>query len=62
MKLAIVCCLHGTEPYGLEVVKRLPVFPPFFIGNEKALKENKRFIDTDLNRSFPGNFYLNQYQ
>jgi succinylglutamate desuccinylase len=54
MKLAIVCCLHGTEPYGLEVVNRLPVFFPFFIGNEKALKENKRFIDTDLNRSFPG--------
>jgi len=54
MKIAVVCCLHGTEPYGLEVVKRLPASLPFFIGNEKALKENKRFIDSDLNRSFPG--------
>lgn len=54
MKIAVVCCLHGTESYGLEVVKRLPVSIPFFIGNEKALKENKRFIETDLNRSFPG--------
>lgn len=55
MKLAIVCCLHGTEPYGLEVVKKLPASIPFFIGNEKALEENKRFIETDLNRCFPGN-------
>ncbi|MBI2631750.1 succinylglutamate desuccinylase/aspartoacylase family protein [Candidatus Pacearchaeota archaeon] len=55
MKIAVVCCLHGTEPYGLEVVKKLPVSIPFFIGNEKALKENKRFIDIDLNRCFPGN-------
>jgi len=54
MKLAVVCCLHGTEPYGLEVVKRLPASIPYFIGNKKALKENKRFIETDLNRSFPG--------
>jgi len=54
MKIAVVCCLHGTELYGLEVVKRLPASLPFFIGNEKALKENKRFIDSDLNRSFPG--------
>lgn len=54
MNFAIVCCLHGTEPYGLEVVKRLPSFLPSFMGNEKALKENKRFIDGDLNRSFPG--------
>ena len=54
MKIAVVCCLHGTEPYGLEVVKRLPASLSFFIGNEKALKENRRFIDSDLNRSFPG--------
>ncbi len=54
MKIAVVCCLHGTEPYGLEVVKRLPVFISGFIGNERALKENKRFIETDLNRCFPG--------
>lgn len=54
MKLAIVCCLHGNENYGLEVVKRFPVSFPFFIGNPRALEENKRFIDVDLNRCFPG--------
>ncbi len=54
VKIAVVCCLHGTEPYGLEVVKRLPAFISGFIGNERALNENKRFIETDLNRSFPG--------
>ena len=55
MKVAVICCLHGTEPYGLEVVKGLPVSVSYFIGNRKALEENKRFIDIDLNRCFPGN-------
>jgi succinylglutamate desuccinylase len=54
MKLAVVCCLHGNERYGLEAVKRLPPHVSFFVANEKALKENKRFIDTDMNRCFPG--------
>ena len=59
MKIAVVCCLHGTEPYGLEVVKRLPVFISYFIGNEISLMENKRFIEVDLNRCFPGNKFGN---
>ena len=54
-KLILVCCLHGTEPYGLEVVAKLPAAVPFFIANEKALEKRKRFIDVDLNRCFPGN-------
>lgn len=53
MNLAIVYCIHGNEPYGLEVVKKLPGISSF-IGNEQALKQHKRFIDSDLNRSFPG--------
>jgi len=60
MKLAVVCCLHGTEPYGLEVIKRLPVSIPSFIGNERALQEKKRFLESDLNRCFPGNKDGNQ--
>jgi len=55
MKLAIVCCLHGNEKYGLEVMKKLSSHASFFIGNPLAVKKNKRFIDSDLNRSFPGN-------
>jgi succinylglutamate desuccinylase len=54
MKIAVVCCLHGNEPYGLEVIKKLPSHVTSFIGNKKALKSRKRFIDQDLNRSFPG--------
>lgn len=53
MKLAIVCCLHGNEKYGLEVVERLPSVP-FIIGNKKATLENKRFTESDMNRIFPG--------
>lgn len=51
--LVIVCCLHGNERYGLSVCKSQSLFP-FILANEKALKENKRFIDADLNRVFPG--------
>ncbi len=53
MKLGIVCCLHGDERYGFEVSKNQSFFP-FFLANKKAFIENKRFIDSDLNRSFPG--------
>lgn len=59
MKIAVVCCLHGTEIYGLEVVKRLPVSVSSFIGNNKSLEENKRFIEIDLNRCFPGDKFGN---
>ncbi|MEK6894984.1 MAG: succinylglutamate desuccinylase/aspartoacylase family protein [Nanoarchaeota archaeon] len=52
MKLGIVCCVHGNEQYGLEVVKQLPF--PFFIGNKLAVEKNIRFIDCDLNRCFSG--------
>jgi len=54
MKIAVVACLHGDEIYGLEVGKRLPINFSFFIANKEAIRENKRFIDTDLNRCFPG--------
>ncbi|MBU3907399.1 MAG: succinylglutamate desuccinylase/aspartoacylase family protein [Nanoarchaeota archaeon] len=55
-KIAIVVCLHGDEKYGLEVVRNLPTSLPLFsfIANKKALKENKRFVDADMNRCFPG--------
>lgn len=54
MKIAIVCCLHGDEKYGLKIAKRLSSHFPFFIGNPLAMRKKKRFIDSDLNRSFPG--------
>ena len=54
MKLAVVCCLHGNETYGLEVVKRLPPNISFFVANKRATEQKKRFIDKDMNRAFPG--------
>ncbi|MBI4143621.1 succinylglutamate desuccinylase/aspartoacylase family protein [Candidatus Woesearchaeota archaeon] len=51
----VIACLHGNEQYGLEVGKNLPPFFSFLIGNPKAIKKNKRYIDADLNRVFPGN-------
>ncbi len=54
MKTAVIACVHGNEQYGLEVIKMLPPSCSFFIANKKAIEENKRFIDTDLNRCFPG--------
>lgn len=53
-KIAVIACIHGNEPYGLEVCKKLPASCSFFIANEKAIKKNKRFLDVDLNRCFPG--------
>ena len=54
-QIALVVCLHGDEPFGLEVGKEFQETLPVFIGNELALKQNKRFIEADLNRCFPGN-------
>ena len=53
MKLAIVPCVHGIEPYGIEVVKIFPNIP-FFIGNPLALERETVFVESNLNRSFPG--------
>ena len=57
--LLIVGAVHGDEKVGVEVIKRLgkvidkkKVFG--LIANHKALAKQVRFIDSDLNRSFPG--------
>jgi predicted deacylase len=53
--------LHGDEPAGKNAIEsfieedhdfRKPV--QFIIGNEEALEKDERFLDTDLNRAFPG--------
>jgi predicted deacylase len=53
--------LHGDEPAGKKAIEkfidedhefRKPV--QFIIGNEEALEEDVRFLETDLNRAFPG--------
>jgi succinylglutamate desuccinylase len=61
-ELAIVGGIHGDEPCGVDAVERLMESPPdverpvsLIVANELAVERGERFIDTDLNRAFPGN-------
>lgn len=58
MRVALVVCLHGDEKLGLDAVRTLSseflANVDVFIGNPVALAHNKRFVQTDLNRCFPG--------
>ena len=59
--IAIVGAIHGDEPCGSRAIERLVQEPPavdrpvkLIVANERALRRNLRYIDTDLNRAFPG--------
>lgn len=59
-QLLLIIATHGNERMGLETVKilegdSLEKYFDVLIANPKALKRNVRFIDVDLNRSYPGN-------
>lgn len=55
--LAIVCCQHGDEVFGKQVFDiyqdKLQGIRLIF-ANEEAYNQEKRYVDDDLNRSFPG--------
>lgn len=60
-EITIVGSVHGDEPAGRKAIERIldqdlefkkPV--QFIVANEKALEEDVRFLDVDLNRAFPG--------
>ncbi|MDY6773985.1 MAG: succinylglutamate desuccinylase/aspartoacylase family protein, partial [Candidatus Nanohaloarchaea archaeon] len=60
-EITIMGSVHGDEPVGKKAIERilsedLEFLKPvqFIVANEEALEEGKRFLDTDLNRSFPG--------
>jgi predicted deacylase len=59
--VAVVGGIHGDEPCGPAAVERLLAAPPdlrapvkLVVANEEALERGVRFVDADLNRSFPG--------
>ncbi|MFB6241487.1 MAG: succinylglutamate desuccinylase/aspartoacylase family protein [Candidatus Nanosalina sp.] len=61
--------LHGDEPAGKKAIERFleeeheflkPV--QFIVGNEKALEQDERYVDADLNRSFPGDEDSEEYE
>lgn len=55
MRTLFVVCQHGDEKTPLEVIKQYFQRVPFLLANPKAYEKGTRYIETDLNRSFPGN-------
>lgn len=59
--ILVIGCVHGDELIGQKVVNELRKLPisrgtlVTVIANTRAIKDGKRFVDQDLNRSFPGN-------
>jgi succinylglutamate desuccinylase len=59
-RVLVNVCSHGNETVGLDVqdmcndLKIKNGSLTFNIGNPEAIRQGKRFIDSDLNRSFPG--------
>lgn len=60
-KVTLVGVVHGSESYGRVVFEhfanKLAEYPglTLILANEEALAKKTRYIDSDLNRSFPGN-------
>lgn len=58
--IGIIGCLHGNEKIGKEVTDLLKAVPlkkgtiVFILANEEAMRQDKRYINADLNRVFPG--------
>lgn len=73
-RVAIVGGLHGDEPAGERIVRRLADRLPdpdetggngilrLIIANEPALEAGTRYTDTDLNRAFPGDADSDEYE
>ena len=73
-RVAIVGGLHGDEPAGERIVRRLADRLPepaettgegtvrLIIANERALEAGVRYTDTDLNRAFPGDADSDEYE
>lgn len=60
-KIAIIGGIHGDEPCGYRAISRIiekdleyKKTVKFIKANEKAIEKNRRYIEKDLNRSFPG--------
>lgn len=59
--LAVIACIHGDEVCGYYAIANLlwersdfQRHIKFIVANERAFARNKRYIDEDLNRVFPG--------
>lgn len=68
-EIGVVYCTHGDEVAGKKAVEKLlqnyssfNKDVKFVFANEKAYEQGKRYTDTDLNRSFPGDKSSNKYE
>ena len=68
-EIGVVYCTHGDEVAGKKAVEKLlqnyssfKKGVKFVFANEKAYQQEKRYIDTDLNRSFPGDKNSDKYE
>lgn len=58
--MAVVGCVHGDEPIGRKVIQALRKVKVgrgklmTVVANAEAVRRGVRFVDADLNRSFPG--------
>lgn len=58
--ILVIGCVHGDELIGIKVIKELRKVTisrgtlVTVIANTRAIESGKRFVDQDLNRSFPG--------
>lgn len=60
-KVAVVGAIHGDEPSGAVAIDRIIDDPPelrravkLIVAHEEALEQGARFLESDLNRAFPG--------
>src|SRR3989344_2807967 len=59
-QIAVIGGIHGHEPIGVKVIRKLSVCKVkkgalrLIVAHSVALKKQKRYLETDLNRSFPG--------
>ena len=59
--ILVIGCIHGDELIGQKVINKLRKLIISYgtlvtlIANTHAIKKGRRFVDQDLNRSFPGN-------
>lgn len=63
-KTLIMSCTHGNEGFSIPVVQKISsaFSVDYLLGNPRALKQNTRFTDTDLNRSEPGSVKSLSYE
>jgi len=63
-KILILSATHGDEDFSIPIINKLKQTFKFdwIISNPRALKLNKRFYQSDLNRSGPGNLSSKKYE